>query len=144
MNTVMLNEAKLRFVAVKPNRLVIDGKGYSELDVLIEDILPVRKLFDGNNLLCHSSDGKTGKSGKSCPLCRDRFKCRRRMRLMIMVQSSPGDPIPALLEINPQSFDNLNAFIELVGKDKASTTLVRLSVGKNEKEALTVIFTPLF
>lgn len=144
MNTQMLSETQLQFVAVKPNRFVIGGKGYSELEVFIEDIMPVRKFFQGKKLVCYSSDGKTGKTGKSCPLCRDRFKCRRRMRLMIMVRNIADEPVPALLEINPQSFDHLNEFLESVEKDKISSTMVRLAVGKNEQAALTVQFAAIF
>jgi hypothetical protein len=144
MNIDALNEATLHFVAVKPNRFVIDGKGYSELQVLIEDIMPVRKLFDGRKLLCYSSDGKKGKSGRHCALCRDRHKCHRRMRMMVMVQNVQDKPMPALLEINQQSFEPLKEFVESIGEKKVASTLVRLSVGKNEKEALTILFAAIF
>lgn len=144
MNIAALNETTLHFVAVKPNRFVIDGKGYSELEVLIEDIMPVRKFFDGRKLICYSSDGKKGKSGKHCALCRDKRRCHRRMRMMVMVQNVQDEPMPALLEINQQSFDPLKEFIESIGEKKVASTLVKLSVGKNEKEALTILFAAIF
>lgn len=144
MNLDILNETNLRFIGVKPKRFVIDGKGHSELEVFIEDIIPVRKFFEGKKLRCYSTDGNTGKEGKHCSLCRDRFKCRKRMRLMVMVQNIAEKPVPALLEINQQSFDHLKAFLESVEQDKISSTMVRLSVGENEKHALTVLFATLF
>ena len=144
MNFDMLNETTLRFVAVKPKRFVIDGNGYSDLEVFIEDIIPVRKFFEGRKLRCYSADGKTGKSGRHCPLCRDRFKCRKRMRLMVMIQNIDKDPVPALLEINQQSFEHLKAFIDSVKPNQISSTIVKLSVGENEKHAITVLFATLF
>jgi hypothetical protein len=144
MNIDILNETKLRFVALKPNRFVIDGKGYSELEAFIEDIMSVRKFFDGKKLLCSSSDGKVGKTGKHCALCRNRHKCRKRVRLMLMIQNIGKEAVPALLEINHQSFDNLKALIDSVGPDKISTTLVQLTVEEDEKHALVVLFATLF
>ncbi len=144
MNIAEINEAKLQFVAVKPNRFVIDGKGYAALDVMIEDIFPVRKLFEETTLVCYSSDGKNGKSGKHCLLCRERFRCQRRMRLMLMIQNIGDEPVPALLEINPQSFEHLQALIDSLDQRQIASTLVKLTVGKNEKEALTVLFATMF
>jgi len=144
MNIDFLNETKLRFVAVKPKRFVIDGKGYSELEAFIEDVMSVRKLFDGRKLLCSSADGKTGKSGNHCALCRDRHKCRKRIRLMLMIQNIDEEPIPALLEINQQSFGNFKTFVDSVEPGKISTTLVQLSVGEDEKHAVVVLFATLF
>jgi hypothetical protein len=144
MNIATLSEATLHFIAVKPNRFVIDGEGYSELQVIIEDIVSVRKFFDGRKLVCHSSDGKMGKTGRHCALCRDRFRCHKRMRMMVMVQNVDGESIPALLEINQQSFGNLKKFVDSIGEKEIASTLVMLSVGKNEKEALTVLFATIF
>lgn len=144
MNVNTFQEPKLQFVAVKPNRFVIDGKGYEHLEVYIEDIFPVRKLFDGTKLICYSSDGKTGKSGKHCLLCRDRFKCQRRMRMMVMLRNIATEPVPALLEINTQSFEHLQALIDSLEPQQVASTLVKLTVGKNEKEALTVLFAAIF
>jgi hypothetical protein len=144
MNMDFLNETKLRFIAVKPKRFVIDAKGYSEIEAFIEDTMPVRKLFNGKKLLCSSNDGKTGKSGKHCALCRDRHKCRKRIRLMLMIQNIAEEAVPALLEINQQSFENFKAFIDSVEPEKISTTLVQLTVGEDEKNALIVLFATLF
>jgi hypothetical protein len=66
------------------------------------------------------------------------------MRMMVMVQNVDGEPIPALLEINQQSFGNLKKFVDSIGEKEIASTLVKLSVGKNEKEALTVLFATIF
>ena len=63
---------------------------------------------------------------------------------MVMVQNVSDEPVPALLEINSQSFGLLNEFLESLEKDKISSTLVRLSVGKNDSQALTILFAAIF
>lgn len=144
MNLNFINDERPHYVDVKPKRFVIAGKGYSELDVFIEDVIPIRKRFENQALVCYSQDGTTGKNGNHCIICRDRFKCRKRIRLMLMVQNVTDKPMPAILEVNSQSFEALKHTIGELDAEKLPSTLINMTVDKNETGALTVVFKPLF
>ena len=139
-----IDDAKPHYVEVKPKRFVIGGRGHEEIVAFIEDIMPVRKLFREKKLICHSQDGETGRDGSHCALCRDRYKCRKRLRLMLMVNNLDEKAVPAILEINQQSFDNLQNALLDIEDGKLRNTLVKMTVGKNEKGALQIFFSPLF
>ncbi len=144
MNLDFMTEQNPRYVNVKPKRFVIDGEGYSEIEAFIEDIVPIRKFFEERKLVCYSQDGATGKRGNHCALCRDRFRCRKRLRLMLMVQNAAKKPLPAILEVNSQSFDALQAAVKRIEPDELPSTLVNMTVDENENGALTVAFKTLF
>lgn len=144
MKLEFIDEIEPRYVGVKPNRFVLDGRGIQTVQAFIEDIIPVRKFFQDKKPLCQSQDGKTGKNGGRCALCRNRHKCRRRLRLMLMIENCGENPTPAILEINPQSFDELRQALSNIDEENLRTTLVEMSVGKTEKGTLRVLFNPVF
>ena len=144
MKLDFIDELEPQYVRVKPNRFVLDGQGVKSLQAFIEDVIPVRKLFQDKKLVCQSQDGKTGKNGVHCALCRDRYKCRRRLRLMLMIENLKERPTPAILEINPQSFDELSDAVKTIDEQDLKTTMMEMSVGNTEKGALRVLFKPVF
>jgi hypothetical protein len=144
MKLDFIEELEPHYVRVKPNRFVIDGRGVESIQAFIEDVIPVRKLFLDKKLICQSQDGKTGKNGAHCALCRDRYKCRKRLRLMLVIENCGEKSTPAILEINPQSFDPLREAVRTINEDNLKNTLMEMSVGKTERGALLVLFKPLF
>ena len=88
------------FVAFDRDRFRLGAKRREQLRGVITDILPTRKRFEGRKLVCWANDGVTGKHGRRCALCRDRWSCAERVRLMgvgRLVASSGRDVHPRSL-----------------------------------------------
>ena len=100
------------YVGVRAGTFVINDRPLEKLEVSIQHILPVRKRFTDRKLACFSLNARTGKNGRYCALCNDRYRCRQRIRLMMLVHNLDPAPIPAIQEIAFASFDALEQLLE--------------------------------
>lgn len=123
------------YIAVNSNGFQLDGKQYQQLECSIKQITPVRKLFKGKQIACYSNDAERGKNGEHCALCAKRMSCRQRIRLMLLVNTNTEaeTQIPALLEINSNSFSALQKMLEPVKQPELSDLLIIIKVEKENK-----------
>ncbi|MBC8426103.1 hypothetical protein H8E07_18475 [bacterium] len=140
----LFQDAEPVYVAVRAGTLVINDLPQDKLQVSIQDILPVRKLFRDRKLACFSTNGRTGKNGRYCALCQDRYRCRQRIRLMMLVHNLDSDPTPAVLEIAPPSFDALDELLERVPRVELADTLVTVAIDRTVTNATVLQFSPVF
>ena len=143
MNFDFLDESKPAYVAVNGDGFRLNGKLFQTLECFIKEIIPVRKLFKGKKIECYSNDAKKGKGGELCALCSKRMNCRRRIRLMLLVCDKENESVPAQLEINSNSFEELKKMLEPIKEEDLSDLLVVLEVIKQEKY-LRIQFHPVF
>lgn len=108
------------FVRFEQNQFLIGRRRREQLQGLIVDLLPMRKRFEGKRVACWANDGVTGRYGQRCALCRDRWSCAERVRLMLLLDDLEEQPVPAILEIGYASFDALEQFVHAVGPDKVA------------------------
>jgi len=131
------------YIAVNNNGFMLDGKQYGKLECFIKQITPVRKLFKGKKIDCYSNDAKRGKNGEYCALCALRMNCRQRIRLMLLVNTEPDKQIPALLEINNNSFGSLKKMLEPLQQEELAELLINIEIEQQNKY-LQIQFKPLF
>jgi hypothetical protein len=136
-------ETTVNYIAVNSNGFVLDGKQYGQLECSIKQITPVRKLFKGKKIECYSNDAERGKNGAYCALCSQRMNCRQRIRLMLLVNTSTDEQLPALLEINSNSFSALQAMLEPLKQEELTDLLIIIKVEVQQKY-LQVQFKTLF
>lgn len=136
-------EAKASYIAVNSDGFELDGKQYEQLECSIKQITPVRKLFKGKKIECYSNDAERGKNGEYCALCVKRMNCRQRIRLMLLVNIGAEEQIPALLEINSNSFATLKKMLEPLKQEELADLLIVIELKKQEKH-LQVQFKTLF
>jgi len=136
-------ETTVNYIAVNSNGFVLDGKQYGQLECSIKQITPVRKLFKGKKIDCYSNDAERGKHGEYCALCSQRMNCRQRIRLMLLVNSGTEEQLPALLEINSNSFSALQKMLEPLKQEELADLLIIIKVEEQEKY-LQVQFKTLF
>jgi hypothetical protein len=129
-------QQKIEYVSVVNESFKVQSKLYPVLQILIQDMQPVRKFFKNGRLLCYSSNNKTSKKGKYCIFCNDRFQCQNRIRLMLLITNSQKEPLPAILEVNHYSFDSLKRFIKTVDLNSLpqTTVSIKLVYSDNDKK----------
>ncbi len=132
------------YVSVDHNGFVVNDQQHQLLEVQIQDIIPVRKFFQDRKLTCYSLNNTTGKNGQYCALCRNRYRCRRRIRLMILMLNAGPDPLPAILEISPASFDALDVLLDRVDDAQLSHTLVMVRISDTVSKSIMLEFVPVF
>lgn len=106
------------FITFDGDRFTVGMRTRDELVGVITDMHPVRKRFEGRRIVCRSMDGAVGNAGRQCALCRDRWSCTERVRLLLLLDGLAADPFPAVLEIGHASFDALDELLEEVGIDR--------------------------
>jgi len=143
MITNLFEEEKPKYLTVNKNGFILDGKLYPIINAFIENIIPVRKLFVGKNIKCYSNDAKKGKEGERCSLCQNRSRCSRRVRLMITKDNEGECQIPSILEINQNSFKNLEKMLEKIEEGELRKTLIDIRV-KQIQKYLQVFFKEIF
>lgn len=136
-------ETKASYIAVSSDGFELDGKQYGQLKCLIKQITPVRKLFKGKKIECYSNDAERGKNGEYCAVCAKRMNCRQRIRLMLLVNTDAEEQVPALLEINNNSFGELQKMLEPLKQEELTDLLIVIGVEKQGKY-LQVQFKTLF
>jgi hypothetical protein len=102
-----------------------------------------QKLFKGKKIECYSNDAERGKNGAYCALCSQRMNCRQRIRLMLLVNTGTDEQLPALLEINSNSFSALQAMLEPLKQEELTDLLIIIKVEVQQKY-LQVQFKTLF
>ena len=109
----LFQEAQPSFVSVKGDVFCIDGISRNALQVLIQQIQPIRKFFQDGKLICYSMDAKTSRTRKKyCAFCSSRHKCSPKLRIS-MIWLHGLDPI--VLDLNRPSFTNLEEFVNADG-----------------------------
>ena len=136
-------ETTANYIAVNSDGFELNGKQYEQLECSIKQITPVRKLFKGKKIECYSNDAERGKNGEYCSVCAKRTNCRQRIRLMLLVNTDADEQIPALLEINSNSFMALKEMLEPLKQDELADLLIVITVEKQEKY-LQIQFKTLF
>lgn len=138
----LFEKSKPAFISIRGTDLILKNVPFPHLDILITDLLPIRKLFTDKKLSCYSLDNTTGKNGQYCALCRQRFRCHQKLRLMILVHNIEKKLIPAIFEIDPRSFDSLEEVIQNIGKQKLFDTLMTIKVVYDQKNRSIIEFSP--
>ena len=136
----LFEKSKPTFISIRGTDLILKNVPFPHLDILITDFLPIRKLFIDKKLSCYSLNNTSGKHGQYCALCRQRFRCQPKLRLMILVYNIEKKPIPAIFEIDPRSFDSLEELIQNIGEQKLFDTLMTIQVVYNQKNRTAIEF----
>lgn len=121
---------------------VVGGFHARTLDISIQGLIPIRKLFVDRKLQCMSMDCEVGKKGQYCALCDKQFKCRRRIRIMMIVHNCGSMPLPAILEINQNSFESLKQAVEFIGEKNLPNKRMLVSSDYDDKKHVFLRFTP--
>jgi len=116
------------FVRFDQDRFRVGQRRREQLQGRITDILPTRKRFEGKRLVCWANDGVNGKHGQRCALCRERWSCAERVRLMLLLDGLEKTAVPAILEIGHGSFDALDGFLSDIGDESLCETSVQISM----------------
>ena len=127
-------QQKIEYVSVVNESFKVQSKLYPALQILIQEMQPVRKFFKNGRLLCYSINNKTSKNGKYCVFCNDRFQCQNRIRLMLLITKIKKEPLPAILELNHYSFDSLKLFIKTVDLNSLPQTTVSIKLVYSDKD----------
>jgi len=120
------------FVRFDKEKFLIGKRRREQLQGRITDMIPMRKRFEGKRLVCSSADGINGRQGQRCALCRERWNCAERLRLMMLLDGLEKVPVPAILEIGHGSFDALDAFIDSSAGDAPQKTVVTIGMERNQ------------
>ena len=102
------------FITFHDSTLHIADKAYTQLTVIIHEIIPVRKFFQKRKLKCYSTDCRTGKDGTFCELCQQRHQCSQRLQLRLAYFDGPVQH-PAILELPQHCFEAFNRILNEVG-----------------------------
>ncbi len=132
------DQQKPTFVSIKDLSFSVGQFSSKYLHVLIQKIQPIRKYFKDRKLLCYSMDAKVSRTKKYCVFCDDSYRCRQKLRLsMIFVENLE----PAILDLNLQSFENLQQFIDHC-KDDMELKPVTLKVVYDQEDRRSIEFIP--
>jgi hypothetical protein len=138
----LFEQTKPQFISVNNGQFRLKDAHYGSLSVFIKDILPVRKRFAGNKLVCFARDGTTAGNGQVCGFCRERDRCQQRLRLNLMVNNADADPVPAVLEIRAHLFEALDEAIAKADEGELADVLFELTVA--DGPGVQIRFTPAF
>lgn len=127
----LFNTDRPVFVRFQGERFIIGKRRRDALQGVITDMIPMRKRFENNRIACYSNDGITGKNRQRCALCRLRWTCAERLRLMMLLEGLEKEHIPAILEIGHGSFEALDAFLEDIGVEKLADTTTVISMNRD-------------
>ncbi len=136
----LIDEQLPRFVRVCGDRFTINGKDHSTIQVMIQNLQPIRKLFHNAKLQCYSMDAKISSSNKTyCVFCDQRYRCQRKVRLsMIMIEN--GEILPIILDVNENSFQNLQRLVDDIGTTQLQDTTVSMKIVYDKNDRKTIEF----
>ena len=120
------------FVRFDNHAFRIGRRKREQLEGIITDMQPMRKRFEGKRLVCWANDGMAGRDGQRCALCRERWSCAERVRLMLLLDGLEQNPVPAILEIGHGSFDALEQFVLEVGADNIASKPVCIGMQRTQ------------
>ncbi len=132
------DQQKPTFVSIKDISFSVGQFSSKYLHVLIQKIQPIRKYFKDRKLLCYSMDAKLSQTKKYCVFCDDAYRCQRKLRLSMILTENLE---PIVLDLNLQSFENLQQFIDHC-KDDIENTPVTLKVVYDQEDKRSIEFTP--
>ena len=81
-------------------------------------------------------NAKVSRTKKYCVFCDDNFRCQQKLRLSIVLLENLE---PAVLDINRQSFDSLQEFVDRC-KDGIEVTPVKLKIVYDQKNRRSIEF----
>jgi hypothetical protein len=108
--------------------LIGEGK-VKEMVFTIHDFAFIRKRFSAGRMTCYSLDAVTSKDGHRCDLCTWNHTCNKVVRLMILI--SQPSPLPAILDVNEHSLDQIGAILETIEPNSLHTTPVCATLNRN-------------
>ena len=140
----LFHTARAPFITVRDGSLHVGDSAYAELIVQVHETRPIRKLFNGRKVTCHSPDCRTAKNGTFCELCADRTRCSQRLQLPLVYRHGDEDH-PAILELSHHSFRAFDQCLEQIGDiRKLPTVLLRIAAVQHDNGWTTLKFEPLF
>ena len=128
----LFNKDRPVFVRFDDDKFIIGKQRRDQLRGVITDMMPVRKRFEANKLVCSSPDGINGKHGQRCALCTQRWSCAERLRLMMLLDQLEQTAIPAILEIGHGSFRALDQFLDDIADDSLREATIAISIERQE------------
>ena len=134
--------AEAPFVSVNGVEFSVGKYRTETLEIYIQELIPVRKLFINSRIICWSIGGKRAKNGTYCLLCSDNFRCKQRIRIKMTIANLEAEPFPALLEINKNSFQSLQEAVEIIGENRLPDKPVLVKNDINKKGGIFFTFTP--
>ena len=142
----LFDHTKPAYIQHRNGRLIFDGREHDSLQATIHDIVPVRKLFTGNQLTCWSINNAPGREKRICAFCPDATHCQKRLRLNLLVHGENGAAIPAAIEVRATAFDTLNIALEGTATEPETWTdiLFQLSVTHNARGFEDITLTRIF
>ncbi len=142
MIRTLFDRAKPQFVSLRNGQFVFKEQAFSCLEVFIKDIIPVRKRFAGNKLVCFAPDAANGRHGKICGFCHERSSCQQRLRLHLLITNTGTELVPAVLEIKHHLFGPLEKAIQAAGQDNLADVIIQLTTETGTRTA--IHFNPIF
>jgi len=127
--------AKPPFIKIGQEGFHINGQATPQINLKIHDYTFMRKLFSAGKMTCYSMDATTAKDGKCCALCNWNYTCTKVIRLMVMIQSQ-SDPLPAILDVNDASLENLAPILDQLPIDRLHDTLITATINPQIKGLL--------
>lgn len=140
----LFDQTRPTYIRLRNGRLLVGDRECETLAVIIRDIVPVRKLFDGARLECWSVNGARGRDNRICAFCADAGRCQKRIRLHLILNGDDNAEIPAVLEVRTSAFTALDTALESVGGDDWRNMLFRISVEPGPDGRDRLVFGPLF
>jgi len=130
------------YATVAKDQFKIDQKTHNAIQVMIQKIQPVRKLFKDGKLICYSMDGKLSMSKrKYCIFCKDARNCHRKLRLS-MIHIHNQNMTPLVFDLNQPSFQNLQDLLAQLDEESLKTTPITMKIVYDENDKRTIEFIP--
>ena len=136
----LIDEQLPRFVRVCGDTFTINGKDHSTIQAMIQNLQPIRKLFHNATIQCYSMDAKISSSNKTyCVFCDQRYRCQRKVRLSMMMIEN-GEILPIILDVNENSFQNLQRLVDDIGTTQLPNTTVSMKIVYDNNDRKTIEF----
>lgn len=134
--------AEAPFVSFNGVEFSIGKQQFETIESYIQELVPVRKLFQDKRIICWSIGGTRAKNGTYCSLCPNNFRCRQRIRIKMLISNIEQEPVPALLEINKNSFQSLQKAVEMIGENNLPNKPVIIKNSINHEGVISLLFIP--
>jgi hypothetical protein len=140
----LFDQTRPIYIRLRQGRFLLGDRQLEVITAVIADLLPVRKLFDGTTLTCWSVNGSRGKDQRICGFCPDATRCQRRLRLHLLIDGDSHPEQPAVLEVLPELFADLEQALDKAGPDAWRTTLFQIGIQVDPHGRHRLTFLPLF
>jgi hypothetical protein len=136
----LIDEQRPLFVRICGDTFSVNGKNHSTIQVMIQKLQPIRKLFHNATLQCYSMDAKISSSKNTyCVFCDQRYRCQRKLRLSMMMIDQ-GEILPIILDVNEPSFQHLQRLTDDIGIAQLSNTTVSIKIVYDNSNRKTIEF----